>query len=71
MINTSLKLASCNRGAILVSMILMVLLASFIAVTSVSTVTTNQKVVANSIRDMQAFEAAESGLVVWDNVWKR
>lgn len=63
MINTNHNIgASRNQGAILVSMMLMVLLVSFIAVTSISTITTNQRVVANSIRDMQAFEAAESGL---------
>jgi hypothetical protein len=63
MMNTSLnKINLRNQGAILISMILMVLMVSFIATMMISTTVTNQRVVANSLRERQAFESAEAGV---------
>lgn len=63
MININLKpTALFHKGTVLVSMLLIVLLASIIAFTTVGTMATNQRVVGNSVREMEAFEKAEAGL---------
>lgn len=65
MINTSLNDEDAikkQNGSILVSVILVILISSIIISSTAPTIIANQRVVANSLYEKQAFENANSGL---------